>query len=410
MNFAELFLGIMTALGGFVDIGELVFAMDTGARFAYQLLWVVIVGTIGIAFFAEMSGRIAVVTHKPTFVLIRDRMGHRKGLAILVASNLVNLITCTAEVGGVAAVLRLLFGTDYRAMVLVTGALMIAIVYWLKFKWIERVFGLTGLLLLVYFWVAFSLQPDWGQALRGLAPSLPSGNAGNSLLYWYFAVGIFSSILMPYEVYFYSSGAIEDQWKVKDLPMNMINSAVGMVLGGLLCMALIVVGAEAFFPHHIDPKVIGTPALPAAMAYGAPGLVVALLGALFAIMGAAVETALAGAYNLAQFLGKEWGKRREPREVPAFTAMWMAMFAIGCAVAMSGVNPVKFVEYSVLFAVVVLPLTYYPILRTASDRKAMGKHVNAHWVTAVGWVYFGLITAAAIAAVPLMWLTHMGEG
>ena len=409
MNLVELFLGIMTALGGFVDIGELVFAMDGGARFAYQLLWVVIVGTIGIGIFGEMSGRIAVVTHKPTFVLIRDRMGHRHALVVLIASNLVNLITCTAEVGGVAMVLRLLFGADYRPMVLVSAALMIAVMYWLKFSWLEKLFGLTGLMLLVYLGVAWTLQPDWGQLARGLAPSLPSGE-NQSLLYWYFVVGLFSSILMPYEVYFYSSGAIEDQWKVKDLPMNMLNSGVGFVLGGILCMALIVVGAEYFFPHGVDPKVIGTPALPASAAYGSIGLLVALLGALFAIMGAGVETALAGAYNLCQFLGKPWGKRKKPREVPGFTMMWMAMIAIGCAVAASGVNPVQFVEYSVLFAIVVLPFTYYPILRAASDRKAMGKHVNPAWVTALGWIYFGLITAAAIASVPLMWLTHMGEG
>ena len=408
MNITELFLGIMTALGGFVDISELVFATDAGARFAYQLLWVVIVGTIGIAIFAEMSGRIAVVTGKPTFVLIRDRMGYRKALVVLIAANLVNLITCTAEVGGVAMVLRLLFGTDYRLMVLVSAALMIAVMYWLNFSWLEKLFGLTGLLLLVYFGVAWKLQPDWGQFARGIAPSLPQSS--QSLLYWYFVVGLFSSILMPYEVYFYSSGAIEDQWKVKDLPMNMLNSAVGFVLGGTLCMALIVVGAEFFFPHHVEPKVIGTPALAAAAAYGATGLIVAMLGALFAIMGAAAETALSGAYNLCQFLGIEWGKRKKPGKVPAFTRMWMAMIAIGCIVAMSGVNPVQFVEFSVLFAVVVLPFTYWPILRTAADKRTMGKHVNPRWLTALGWVYFALITAAAVAAVPLMWLTHMGEG
>jgi Mn2+/Fe2+ NRAMP family transporter len=399
----------MTALGGFVDIGELVFGMDAGARFAYQLLWVVIVGTVGIGIYGEMSGRIAVVTHKPTFVLIRDRLGARHALVVLIASNLVNLITCTAEVGGVAMVLRLLFGADYRPMVLVSAALMIGVMYWLKFSWLEKLFGLTGLMLLVYLGVAWTLQPDWGQLARGMLPSLPPGE-NQSLLYWYFVVGLFSSILMPYEVYFYSSGALEDQWKVKDLPMNMLNSAVGFVLGGVLCMALIVVGAEYFFPRGIDPKVIGTPALAASAAYGAIGLLVAMLGALFAIMGAAVETALSGAYNLCQFLGIPWGKRKDPGKVKAFTRTWMAMVGIGCAVAMSGVNPVKFTEYSVLFAVVVLPFTYLPILRAASDRKAMGKHVNPGWLTALGWAYFAMITAAAVAAVPLMWLTHMGEG
>ena len=79
MNVAEIFLGIMTALGGFVDIGELVFTLQGGARFGFRLLWVVVLGTIGIILFGEMSGRIAAVVKRPTFELIRERLGYRAG-------------------------------------------------------------------------------------------------------------------------------------------------------------------------------------------------------------------------------------------------------------------------------------------------------------------------------------------
>jgi manganese transport protein len=74
------------------------------------------------------------------------------------------------------------------------------------------------------------------------------------------------------------------------------------------------------------------------------------------------------------------------------------------------VNPVHIVEYSVVFAVVVLPFTYYPILATAGDTKRMKQHVNSRFVQALGWLLFALIVAAALAAVPLMYATHMGEG
>ena len=57
----DLALGIMSALGGFVDIGELVFTVQGGARFGYMLIWVVVVGTIGIIVYGEMAGRIAAV-------------------------------------------------------------------------------------------------------------------------------------------------------------------------------------------------------------------------------------------------------------------------------------------------------------------------------------------------------------
>ncbi|MDQ6881326.1 MAG: divalent metal cation transporter [Pseudomonadota bacterium] len=83
----ELTLGIMTALGGFVDIGELVLAVAGGARFGYLLLWTVVLGTVGIVLFGEMSGRIAAVLQKPTFDIVRDRFGFWPGLGVLVASR-----------------------------------------------------------------------------------------------------------------------------------------------------------------------------------------------------------------------------------------------------------------------------------------------------------------------------------
>jgi Mn2+/Fe2+ NRAMP family transporter len=407
--FADLALGIMTALGGFVDIGELVFAVEGGARFQFLTLWVVALGTVGIIVYSEMSGRIAAVLHKPTFELIRESQGERRGLAILVASNLVNLLTCAAEIGGIAIVLQMFVGLEQRMLVLAAAVLLFLSIWFLEFRWIERVYGLLGLILLVYVATAAALQPDWREVARGLIPGAPRAGMPGWSVYAYFAVGLFSSVLMPYELYFYSSGGIEDNWTEKDLSANFLTSTVGFTLGGLLTMALIVSGAQAFFPRGIDPQVLSSSALPALLALGKPGLVFALLGMLFAIGGAAVETALASAYNLAQFFGWPWGKSKRPSQAKRFTLAWISMLVMGLAIAMSGVNPVHIVEYSVVFAVVVLPFTYYPILATAGDSKSMKQHVNSRFVQVLGWLMFALIVAAALAAVPLMYATHMGE-
>ena len=55
-------LGILAAIGGFVDIGDLVFNVSAGATFGYQLMWVVVVGVIGIIVYSEMCGRVAAAT------------------------------------------------------------------------------------------------------------------------------------------------------------------------------------------------------------------------------------------------------------------------------------------------------------------------------------------------------------
>jgi Mn2+/Fe2+ NRAMP family transporter len=175
-------------------------------------------------------------------------------------------------------------------------------------------------------------------------------------------------------------------------------------------MALIIVGALLFQPAGIAPQTLGSTLFGATVPLGRIGFTVALIGIFFAIGGAAVETALSAAYNVTQFLGVPWGKRRKPQEVPFFTACWIAAILLGLGIAASGINPVHIVEYSVLFAVLVLPLTYYPVLRVADDHGALGKHVNAGGIRVLAWAYLVLICVVAAAAVPLMILTHNGQG
>jgi manganese transport protein len=68
-------LGILTAIGGFLDIGDMVTNAVVGSRFGLSLAWVVVVGVIGICVFAQMSGRVAAVSGRATFELIRERLG-----------------------------------------------------------------------------------------------------------------------------------------------------------------------------------------------------------------------------------------------------------------------------------------------------------------------------------------------
>ena len=78
-NLVSITLGVMTALGGFVDVGQLVFTMQAGALFGYRLAWSVVLGTIGIIVFLEMSGRIAAVKQKAVFDVVRP---HRRLLSV----------------------------------------------------------------------------------------------------------------------------------------------------------------------------------------------------------------------------------------------------------------------------------------------------------------------------------------
>jgi Mn2+/Fe2+ NRAMP family transporter len=244
---------------------------------------------------------------------------------------------------------------------------------------------------------------------KGLIPSAPGGGMQHLLLYAYFGVGIFSSLLMPYEVYFYSSGGIEEEWEHTDLSDNVLTSTIGFTLGMVVSMALMVMGAAFYAPRGLNPEVLGSSALAPAFQFGKTGMLLALLGMLATIAGSAVETCLAGAYNFCQFFHYKWGRRLKPQQTPVFTKTWIIIFVVAMSITLTGFDPLKIVEYAVMFAVVVLPLTYAPIMIVASDKTIMGRFANQRWQRILGWIMFALVTIAAAAAIPLMIVTEMGK-
>lgn len=407
----ELFLGILTAMGGFVEIGELVFSVNAGAKFRFSLLWVLALGTVGIIAYCEMAGRIAAVRAQPVFNLVRERAGLDAGLVTLAAATMVSLLTCAAEVGGIALIWQLLSGWPYRWLILGAFLLLLLSIWVLSFQWIERVYGLLGLLMVVFLLTAFYTRPDWGEVARGFVPQVPAlSSTKEYFVFAYFGVALLSSVMLPYETYFYASGAIEDGWTPSDINLNRIICVFGMVLGSALAAALVIIGAQVFMPRGIEPQLPGAAALGPALVFGKTGLVVALGGMFFAFAGAAIENALTGAYNLAQFLGWPWGKWRPARKAARFTLSWMTILALSTLVILTGVDPVSVVEYSIIFAVVLLPFTYFPVMVIAGDKDFMGEFANGRLANVVGWFYLAVVTLAALLAIPLLIISRGGQG
>lgn len=407
--FLELFLGILTAMGGFVEIGELTFMLNAGSRFGYSLLWVVVLGTIGIMVYGEMTGRIAAVRGQGVFNVIRERAGIRLGILTLVAATLVCLLTTAAEIGAIALVWNLLSGWPYRPLLLLALAFLVLVVWFLKFETIERVFGLFGLMMSVFILAAWKMHPDWGELARGLVPSIPPLPSGQKLLYAFYGVSLFSSVLLPYEIYFYGSGVVEDHWTPKYIGLNRFIVLVGFTLGAVLSASLLVMGKLYFGPTHIGPSLPGTAALGAASVVGRAGLWLAIGGMFFAFAGAGIETAMSSAYNIAQFFGWTWGKYRTARGAPRFALAWIIVFVAATLIVLTGVDPIKVVEYSIVFSVVILPLTYFPMMAISRDPDTMGVYRNGWLSNTLGWLFFVIVCIAALAAIPLLVMTHGGQ-
>ena len=400
-------LGILTAIGGFVDIGDLVTNAVVGSRFGLSLVWVVGVGVVGICLFANMSGRVAAASGRATFEVIRERLGPRAGLANLSASFLINLMTVTAEIGGVALALQLASSVYYLLWIPVAALAVWLVIWRVRFSIMENVTGLLGLTLIVFAVALFMLQPDWGALAGQMAPAVPEQET--VWTYGYYAIALFGAAMTPYEVFFFSSGAVEEGWTVKDLLQERTNVLVGFPLGGLLSVAIAGCAAVVLLPAGISVTSLSQVVLPVAEGAGKLGLAVVLVGIVAATFGAALETTLSSGYTLAQFFGWSWGKFRRPAQAARFHLSMIICLVVGIAVLATGVDPILVTEYSVVFSAIALPLTYLPILIVANDPQYMGEHVNGRVVNVLGMVYLVIILVASLAAIPLMLVTGAGS-
>jgi Mn2+/Fe2+ NRAMP family transporter len=407
-KFFAVALGVLTAIGGFVDIGDLVTNAQVGARFGLSLAWATVLGVVGICVFAEMSGRVAAVSGRATFDLVRERLGPRVGMLNLVSSMLVTLLTFTAEIGGVALSLQLVASVHELLIVPFVGLLVWLVLWRARFSMIENVFGILGLALIVFAVAVWKLGPDYGALWhQGVTAAKPADEHWRT--YAYYAVALFGAAMTPYEVFFFSSGGVEEGWTPKDIPIMRANVFVGFPLGGLLSLAIAASAYLTLGPLEISVDTLGQVGLPVAVALGKLGLAVALIGFVAATFGAACETGLSVGYSIAQYFGAQWGKYVRAPEAALFHLILLLATLVSTAILMTRVDPILVTEMSVVFSALALPLTYFPILVVANDPDYMGQHANGWFANALGSVFLVLVLVAALAALPLMVWTRFGQ-
>jgi Mn2+/Fe2+ NRAMP family transporter len=215
--------------------------------------------------------------------------------------------------------------------------------------------------------------------------------------------------MTPYEVFFFSSGGVEEDWGSDHIGVMRANVFIGFPLGGLLSLSIAACAGVALMPEGITVDALSQVGLPVAMALGKIGLAVVLVGFVAATFGAACETGLSTGYGIAQYFGFQWGKYVKPKEAARFQLIVLLATLAAVAVLMTKVDPIMITEASVVFSAIALPLTYFPILVVANDPDYLGKHVNGKLANTLGTIYLVILTVASIAAIPLMIITGMGQ-
>jgi Mn2+/Fe2+ NRAMP family transporter len=396
----------VTAIGGYLDMGEFVSMPALGATYGLALLWALVVATVGAMVFAEMSGRIELASRRTVFDLVRERLGLKLGLGVLCAGVLLNVLTLVAEIAGLSFVLELVFDVDYIWFVPFVGvgvALFDVLGSWTIIENVPSFLGLAMLVVVFAVITGAEFHVDWSQvAARVVTPHNPKQD------HWLYVGGVIAVLgaaMTPYEWYFYSSGGREEKWTIRDKAVNRSTAFLGFGLGALLAGALMVGAATLFQGRGISPTHFGQTGLIAISAFGGTGAWIILIGMFGCVLGAAAEVSLATAQAVSQFFGWPWGASRRARDVPGYTLVTLVTVMLATLILLCGFDPVKVTVLALIFSAAALPLTFYPMLIVANDRDYMGESANRLISNTLGWLYFALLSVVAVAALPVVIVT-----
>lgn len=391
-------LGIVTSVGGFLEIGSITTAAQAGAGFGYQLAWTVLLGTLCIGFLVEMSGRFSAVSKHTIPDAMRERFGVNFFAVPLIVVLLVSLLVLAAELGGIAAALEMATGWPLPVWGIPVTLLAWALLWRATFSFIENGVSLLGLVTIAFAVGAAKLHPDYHALARGFVPTLPRRDAGH---YWFVAVSVLGASITPSLYYFYSSGAVEEKWDASYIAVNRAIAAIGMGFGGFLSLAVLVLAALVFHPRNIDVQHYQQ--LPELLSgvLGRRGvwLVIASLG--IACLGATLEIALALAYMLAQGFGWRWGEDLEPADDARFSLAYTLLLVAAMIFVVAGVDPLKLTEISMALTAASLPVCVFPFLILMNDRSYLREHTNGYLGNAIVMGISALAAVLAVVSIPL---------
>ncbi|HEY4218280.1 MAG TPA: divalent metal cation transporter [Gemmatimonadaceae bacterium] len=391
-------LGIVTSIGGFLEIGSIATSAQAGAGYGYQLAWSVVLGTICITFLVEMCGRFAACSGQTIPDAMRERFG-ANFFAITTAIFLaVSLIVLAAEMGGIAAALEMATNVPIPIWAILVALLAWALLWRGTFSFIENGVSLLGLVTLAFVVAAVKLHPSYHQLVVAFLPSRPTHDRAH---YWFVAVSVLGATITPSLYFFYSSGVVEDKWDETYVGANRIISVIGMGFGGFLSIAVLVLGAIVYYPRHIDVEHYQQ--LPTLLtgAFGHAGFWLFLVCLGIACLGATLEFALALAYTLAQGLGWTWTEDSTPHENARFSLTYTLCIAAAAIFVLVGLDPIQLTQIGMALTAASLPIGVFPFLILMNDPDYLGTHTNSHIGNVVVMVISALAAVLAVVTIPL---------
>ncbi|MCC6175996.1 MAG: Nramp family divalent metal transporter [Chloroflexi bacterium] len=390
--------GLIAATAG-DDAGGIATYASVGAKYGYDLLWMMIPITISLAVVQEMAMRLGAATGRGLLDLVRERFGIGWALLAVGVVLLANGGVIITEFVGVGAALELFGVSRYLAVPLAA-----VLVWWLVVKGnyhqVEMVFLAMTIVFFAYPVAAILASPDWSEvAVKTVVPTIKADPA-----YLMLFVATVGTTITPYMQLFAQSSTVERGVARRSYGPERIDAWTGAVFGNLVSYFIIVATAATL--HAAGQTEIASAAQAAQALVPVAGRNAGLLFAI-GLLGASLLAAgvlpVATAYSVAEAFGFRKGVNLDYRRAPIFVSLFTGLVAVGALVALIPGLPVigLLVAIQVLNAML-LPVILFFILRLSDNRGLMGHLVNGRVLHVVAWM-----TAIVVSFLTLLMLVNL---
>jgi len=359
-----------------------------GADFGYRLLWTLLVSTLALALFYDLTVRLGCATGKGLVSVIRMRYGAKAGFSSAGFLILANLGTTAAEMAGIAAGLEIGGVSRYLSVPLAAAAVTTLVLAG-SFHRVEVVLLVIASVFITYIAAGILAHPHWGQAVRGLVvPDLPFRR--HAILV---ATATLGTTLAPWGLAFIQSYAVDKKLKPSDWNFERIDVIVGAAATGVIGFFVVVACAETLYRSHTHINDASNAAVALAPLAGHLASTLFAVGLVGAGLLAAAILPLSTSYSVAESFGKEGRIDGNLRTEPIFFVTYIAMTAVASAVVLvpgAPLVPILFLTQAVN-AVMLLPFLAM-IAYLTRDRALMGELRIGAVSAWAAWATTALIT------------------
>ena len=432
---------------------------QAGAKFGFGMLWMVLFQYPMMIVVQEMCARIGLVTGGGLAAVIRKKYTGKIVLPIVSLLLFANTINIGADIGAMAASIRLIFpGFPAIAATLAFAVFIIAAEIFIPYRKYSKVLRYLTLSLFAYIITAVIVGGNWIQiATASFVPHIEF-NSQFAMMF----VAIFGTTISPYLFFWQASEEAEEdvaKHKIKEVggnisatksdktknnsshsatPNNEHESdvdnqnnniskkpkisktelmlmrsdvAIGMGFSLSIMWAIIVTTAGSLHVNGITDIQTADQAAkalqPLAKSFPYAGEMAKTIFAL-GIIGSGLITVpvLAGSsgYALSDVFGWKEGLSKKFRQAKGFYLIIAASTLVGLWINFANIDPIRALVYTAVINGIIAAPILYIIMRAANDKNILGNKVNGRISNIIGWLTFTMMTASVV----IMFLTWRG--